>query len=191
MVSNREWKDQYHQNHHVKVPGLTPITLNDIGWQGTASSNKACQGEDVHINGRIVHRVMEYSTSLITINLESFLITHEVISAEYSTERLQCPSSVGKCAGASHAYTWSHMVVPPCPWKLARSARGTLTKESFFSNHDALLFQLVDLSTDPHCPGMQFQPTGFPELALAHDKPHVPSLTGGDVHFNLLFRVYA
>ena len=32
MVSNQEWKDQYHQKHHVKVPGLTAITLNDIGW---------------------------------------------------------------------------------------------------------------------------------------------------------------
>ena len=92
---------------------------------------------------------------------------------------------------ASHAYTWDHMVVSPCPWKLARSAHGTLTKESFFSDHDALLFQLGDLSRDPRCPGLQFQPMGFLELALAHDKPHLPSLTGGDVHFNLLFRVYA
>ena len=105
MVSNREWKDHYHQQHHVKVPGLTAITLNDIGWQGTTSGDEACQGEDVHINGRIVHRVVEYTTSLITITMESFLITHEVILAEYSMERLQCPSSVGKCAGASHAYT--------------------------------------------------------------------------------------
>ena len=78
------------------------------------------------MNGRIVHRVMEYSTSLITITVESFLIAHEVISAEYSAERLQCPASVGKCAGASHAYTWDHMVVPPCPWKLAHSTHGTL-----------------------------------------------------------------
>ena len=71
------------------------------------------------------------------------------------------------------------MVVPPCPWKLARSAYGTLTKESFFSDNDALLFQLGDLSTDPRCPGLQFQPTGFPELVLTMDKTHLPSLTGG------------
>ena len=69
MVSNREWKDQCHQNHHVKVPGLTAITLNGIGWQGTASGDEACQGEDVHINSRIVHRVVEYSTFLITITM--------------------------------------------------------------------------------------------------------------------------
>ena len=81
------------------------------------------------------------------------------------------------------------MVIPPCPWKLARSALGTLTKES--SDHDVLLFQLGDLSTDPRCLGLQFKPMGFPELALTTDKPHLPSLTGGDVHFNLLFRVYA
>ncbi len=191
MVSNREWRDQFHQPHHVKVPGLTAVTLNEVGWQGTASGDEACQGEDVHIDGRIVHRVVEYSTSIITITVESFLISHEVISAEYSTERLQCPASVGKCAGASHAYTWDHLVVPPCPWKLARSASGILSKSSFFSNHEALLFQLGKPSTDPRCPGLEFQPTGFPELALTTAKPHLPTLAGGEVHFSLLFRVYA
>ena len=130
--------------------------------------------------------MVEYSTSLITITMESFLITHEVIFPEYSAERLQCPASVGKCAGASHTYTLDHLVVPHglCPWKLARSAHGTLEEKSFFSDHNALLFQLGDLSTH-----LQFRPTGFPELALTQDKPHLPSLTGGDVHFDLFFRV--
>ena len=41
MVSNREWQDTYNQKHHIKVPGLTAITLNDIGWQGTPSE-KTC-----------------------------------------------------------------------------------------------------------------------------------------------------
>ena len=76
MVSNREWQDTYNQKHHIKVPGLTAITLNNIRWQGTAIGDEACQGEDVHINGRIMHRVAEYSPSLITITVESLLITH-------------------------------------------------------------------------------------------------------------------
>ena len=139
------------------------ITLNEVGWQGTASADKACQGEDVHINGRIVHRVVEYSTSLITITVESFLITHKTISAEYSAECLQCPASMGKCAGASHAYNWDHLVVPPCQWKLAQNLHRALDEKSFFSNHNALLFQLGDLSIDPRCPGLQLRPTGFPE----------------------------
>ena len=84
MISNQKWQDTYNQKHHIKVPGLTAITLNDVGWQGNTSRDKACQGEDMHINGRIVHHVVEYSTSLITITVESFLITHNVISAEYS-----------------------------------------------------------------------------------------------------------
>ena len=54
MVSNREWQDTYNQKQHIKVPGLTAITLNDVGWQGTASGDEACQGKDVHINGCIV-----------------------------------------------------------------------------------------------------------------------------------------
>ena len=60
MVSNQEWQDTYHQKHHIKVLGLTAITLNDVRWQGTASGGEACQGEDVLINGRIMHRVLEY-----------------------------------------------------------------------------------------------------------------------------------
>ena len=70
-----------------------------------------------------------YSTSLITITVKLFLIMHETISAKYSAERLQCPASVGKYAGASHAYTWDHLVVPPCPWKLARSSHGALDEK--------------------------------------------------------------
>ena len=88
---------------------------------------------------------------------------------------------MAKCAGASHADTWDHMVIPPCPWKLARSTHGTLNEESFFSDHDALLFQLGEISTDPRCPGLQFRPTEFSELALIQDKPHLPSFTRGDV----------
>ena len=140
MVSNREWKDQYHQNHHVKVPGLNAITLNNLSWQGTASGDEACQGGGCAYQRSHCALGRGVLMSLITITVESFLITHEVISAKYSTERLQCPSSVSKCVGVSHAYMWDHMVIPPFPWKLARSTHDTLTKESFFSNHDALLF---------------------------------------------------
>ena len=186
MDSNREWQDKYQQKHHIKVPGLTAITLNEVGWQGTASGDEAFQGEDMHINSQIVHRVVEYSTSLITITIESFLITHKTISAEYSVERLQCTISVGKCAGASHAYTWDHLVVLPCPWKLARSSHGVLDERA------SSLITTPSSSNSGTClptlSAQAFSFTGFPELALTHDKPHLPKLEGRDVHFDLLFR---
>ena len=108
MISNREWQDTYQKKPHLKVPSLTAIMVNEVDWQGSASSDKSCKGEDVHIDGRIVHRVVEYSTSLITITVESFLLSHDVVSTEYSAERIQCPplSEVRRASHATPVINW-------------------------------------------------------------------------------------
>ena len=65
------------------------------------------------IDGHPVDRVVEYSTLVITIRTEEFVVSNGEVSAEYSRERLSCPASQGKCAGASHAYTWNLLTAPP------------------------------------------------------------------------------
>ena len=190
LVSTREYKDEKKKTHPIKVPGLNEIAVDEIGWESSSDGDQRCQGQQVDLNGRPVERVVEYSTLVITIRAEEFVVSNGEVSAEYSRERLSCPASQGKCAGASHAYTWNLLTAPPCPWKIVRTSHGFLTDHTFFSREDGILFELSQPTRDVRCPGLLLRQTGFTDLALAEDRPNLPRLEGGEVRLSLLFQVF-
>jgi hypothetical protein len=190
LVSTREYTDEKKKSHPVKVPGLNEIAVDEIGWESSIDGDQRCQGERVDIGGHAVDRVVEYSTVVIIIKAEEFVITDGKVSAEYSRETLSCPSSQGRCTGAAHAYTWNLLNMPPCPWKIARTSHGILTANAYESREDGLLFELSQPARDIRCPGLLLRQTGFPDLALVEDRPSLPRLAGGEVRLALLIQVF-
>ena len=190
LVSTHEYTDEKKKIHPIKVPGLNEIAVDEIGWESSIDGDQRCQGQMVDIDGHPVDRVVEYSTVVITIKAEEFVVADGKVSAEYSRETLSCPSSQGRCTGASHAYTWNLLNVPPCPWKIARTSHGILTTHTYSSREDGLLFALSQPSSDIRCPGLHLRQTGFPDLALVETRPSLPRLDGGEVRLALLFQVF-
>ena len=190
LVSTREYTDEKKKIHPVKVPGMNEIAVDEIGWESTIDGDQRCQGQRVDIDGHPVDRVVEYSTVMIIIKAEEFVMADGKVSAEYSRETLSCPASQGRCSGASHAYTWNLLSMPPCPWKIARTSHGTLTTHTYSSRKDGLLFALSQPSSDIRCPGLHIRQTGFPDLALVETRPSLPRLAGGEVRLALLFQVF-
>ena len=190
LVSTREYTDEKKKSHPVKVPGLNEIAVDEIGWESSIDGDQRCQGQRVDLDGHAVDRVVEYSTVVIIIKVEEFVITDGKVSAEYSRETLSCPSSQGRCTGAAHAYTWNLLNMPPCPWKIARTSHGILTSNTYESREDGLLFELSQPASDIRCPGLHLRQTGFPDLALVEDRPSLPRLAGGEVRLALLIQVF-
>ena len=75
LVSSREYKDKKKKIHTLKVPGINEININEIGWSSSVDGDEHYQGQRTNINGRPVDRVVEYSTVVISIKAEEFVIS--------------------------------------------------------------------------------------------------------------------
>ena len=132
LVSTREYKDEKKKIHPLKVPGVNEVNIDEVGWASSIDGDERCQGQRVDIDGHPVDRVVEYSTVMIIIKTEEFVISNGEISAEYSRETLSCSARQGKCSGALHAYTWNLLTVTPCPWKISRTSNGFLADNVYY-----------------------------------------------------------
>ena len=74
LVSSREYTNEKKKTHSVKVPGLNKIAVDEIGWESSIDGDQRCQGQLVDIDGHPVHRVVEYSTVVIVIKAEEFVM---------------------------------------------------------------------------------------------------------------------
>ena len=81
LVSTREYTDEKKKIHPVKVPGMNEIAVDEIGWESTIDGDQRCQGQRVDIDGHPVDRVVEYSTVVILIKAEEFVMADGKVSA--------------------------------------------------------------------------------------------------------------
>ena len=190
LVSTREYKDEKKKIHPLKVPGVNEVNVDELGWASSIDGDERCQGQRVDIDGHPVDRVVEYSTVMIIIKTEEFVISNGEISAEYSRETLSCSARQGKCSGALHAYTWNLLTVTPCPWKISRTSNGFLADNVYFSKDDGILFELGLPSSDIRCPGLHVRHTGYEDLAIVETRPNLPRLASNEVRVTLWFRVF-
>ncbi|MGB2183805.1 MAG: hypothetical protein ACPH5H_07980, partial [Candidatus Poseidoniaceae archaeon] len=155
-------------------------------FQGIESGDEECQGETTTIHGRIVERVVQYATLLITITPEKFAINSGKVMAEGARETLPCPPQQLNCAGNTHSFSWTLPPTGGCAWKKVRSVKGTFSGDVFTSHSAGLLFKGGVLTTVPGCPGLRIRNTQHFELSISEDVIALPAVQGADVRIDLL-----
>ena len=154
---------------HVLQLGETILSINDLGTIH-AKDSVSCEGEDLKINGEVIHQSVVMAQYRVTVLKQTFRIkTSSPVEVLGDHKRLpkSCRPKSGACVTDTETYFWQ-ADISRCPLERLRTLHASKTGDYIVDHHSKLLIKLLgEIPSSRGCPAPSIWKTVYKDIYVA------------------------
>ena len=153
---NKKFQTKDGNKHALSVPGVTILSLNDLGVLDPSGS-VACQGQSLKIGSQVVEQSLILSQYRVIVSKELYRLktgTNVEVLSSHTRLPKSCRPKSGSCATDTVTYFWSPEL-PRCKLEKLSTLHGIRSGNYIVDKHQKLVIKLLSSVPAPNGCGMQ------------------------------------